>query len=254
MKYSCRTTFLIVPLFFCALAVAQVKKYTPSNAHAHNDYLNKQPFYTAYHNGFGSIEADVFPVNGVLHVAHHKAEIKPGITLAALYITPLLEQLPLDKSRRLILLVDIKENYALCLSLLKVEIQPLLPYLSTPAKLNQLTIVISGSRPPPAEYRNYPDYIHFDDDLKLKHEASEWNRVHLVSLPFNKITTWKGENKLGKRDRKRLSHIIDSTHATGKPIRFWAAPDTPQSWKWQKKLNVDLIGTDKITELAAYLK
>jgi alkaline phosphatase len=254
MEDLLKTTIIIFSTFVCAISAAQVKKYTPSNGHAHNDYLNAHPFHTAYSNGFGSIEADVYPVNDVLQVAHHKAEIKPANTLSTLYIKPLLEQLSSGKARNVNLLVDIKENYSLSLSLLVKELQPLLPYLSTPAKPNYLSIVISGSRPPPSEYKNYPDFIFFDDDLKAKHEAAEWNRVRLVSLPFTKISTWKGDNKPAKEDRKRLAHIIDSTHAAGKPIRFWAAPDTRASWKWQKRLKADLIGTDKVTELAEYLK
>jgi alkaline phosphatase len=43
-------------------------------------------------------------------------------------------------------------------------------------------------------------------------------------------------------------------HRTGKTIRFWAAPDNEASWKMQMKLGVDLIGTDKIDELAYILK
>jgi alkaline phosphatase len=43
-------------------------------------------------------------------------------------------------------------------------------------------------------------------------------------------------------------------HTAGKPLHFWAAPDTKSSWKWQKKLQVDLIGTDKINELGMFLR
>jgi alkaline phosphatase len=43
-------------------------------------------------------------------------------------------------------------------------------------------------------------------------------------------------------------------HGAGKQIRFWAAPDTDLAWKEQKKLRVDLIGTDKIKELGDLLQ
>jgi alkaline phosphatase len=48
--------------------------------------------------------------------------------------------------------------------------------------------------------------------------------------------------------------MIDSVHSAGKPFRFWAAPDTKTSWKLQKKLNADLIGTDRIDALANFLR
>lgn len=233
---------------------AQQQKYTVANAHAHNDYLHPVPFYSAYNAGFGSIEADVFPVNGILCVAHSKKEIQTQRTLRELYLIPLVKELSADTLRRIKLLIDIKDNYKAALSLLIKELEPLKQYLSSEKFYNRLTILISGERPPPAEYKNYPEYIFFDDDLKLYHSPDEWNRVGLVSLPFNKISGWKGEDNLNRKDKKRLANTIDSVHAAGKPIRFWAAPDTKDSWKLQMKLHADLIGTDKIDELANFFR
>lgn len=246
------STFLF--LFIFGFAGAQPKQYTTANAHSHNDYLNKSPFYTAYKNEFASIEADVFPVNGKLYVAHSKKEIKPEYTLKRLYLDPMAAELSLNPGRRLKLLIDIKENYKESLSLLLKEIQPVQQYLSTPADTRSLTILITGNRPPPSEYKNYPSYIFFDDDLKLMHEANEWERVGLVSLSFGKFSAWKGEGKPVKKDIKKLKHTIDSVHQAGKAIRFWAAPDNARSWRVQKKLGVDLIGTDRIDELGMYLR
>ncbi|MEO7294393.1 MAG: hypothetical protein ABIW34_14890 [Ginsengibacter sp.] len=240
--------------FFSITVIAQPAKYTVANAHAHNDYLHPVPFYTAYNAGFGSIEADIFPVNNVLLVAHSKFEIQEQLTLKTMYILPLLKELSANKLRQINLLVDIKENYKVALPLLIQELESLKKYLSTPRKKNSLTITISGDRPPPGEYKNYPAFIFFDDDLKLHHAQDEWNRVSLVSLPFYKITSWKGEEDISSIDEKQLRHIIDSVHTAGKPIRFWAAPDTEASWKLQMKLHVDLIGTDKIEELANVLR
>jgi alkaline phosphatase len=244
--------FFIPTLFLFSIATAQL--YTPANAHAHNDYLNKAPFYLAFQNGFGSIEADVFPVEGELLVAHYKKDVQPEKNLVNLYLNPLIRKLAEHKGRKLNLLIDIKENYKEALTLLISQLNPLQSYLSTVEKENYITIIISGDRPPPSEYKEYPFYIFFDDDLQRAHNAEEWKRVALVSLPFNKITSWKGEGDLNAGDEKKLAHIIDSTHSAGKPIRFWAAPDTETSWKLQMKLKADLIGTDKVNELAEFLK
>lgn len=245
-------------LFFsvCAsiISCTTAKKYTVLNAHSHNDYLNATPFYNAFNEGFGSIEADIFPVNGELYVAHKKEEIQKQNTLKALYLHPLLSKLSTDSSRKLNLLIDVKENYKEALSLLIGDLQPLQKYLSTTAKAKNVTISISGERPPPTEYSQFPDFIFFDDDLKLKHSAEQWQRVNLVSLQFDKITKWIGNGTVPRDDLKVLKHTIDSVHAAGKPIRFWAAPDNIEAWKQQQKLKVDLIGTDKINELANYLR
>lgn len=116
-----------------------------------------------------------------------------------------------------------------------------------------MTILISGERPPPAEYKNYPDYIFFDDDLNLQHNPEEWKKVGQVSLSFERYSAWKDENIPDDKGKKILKHIIDSVHQAAKTIRFWAAPDNENSWQMQMKLGVDLIGTDKIDELANFL-
>ena len=242
-----------VSVFLGACANSQSKKYTTENAHSHNDYLNKTPFYLAFKEGFGSIEADIFPLNGILYVAHHKEEIQTQRTLNNLYITPLLQQYTSNKKRKLILLIDIKENYELALPMLIKELQLLQEYLSTQKKTNYLTIIISGNRPTPAQYKNYPDYIFFDADLQLPHNAEEWKRVALVSLPFNKLSEWKGSGFLINEEKEKITEVIDSAHSKGKPIRFWAAPDTRDSWRLQMEMHVDLIGTDKIAELSTFL-
>lgn len=254
MKYISKDIFAVVFFFLCISANTQLKSYTTANAHSHNDYLSPAPFYLAFKNGFGSIEADVFPVDGILHVAHEKKEIQPQKTLQNLYLNPLVHEFTSGKMRKLNLLIDIKENYKISLPLLVNELKHLTPYLSVPGKPNYLTIVISGNRPVPADYINYPDYIFFDSDPKSKHTDKEWERVALVSMSFSRISGWKGTEALKDKDRKALKNIIDSVHAAGKPIRFWGAPDSKISWKWQMKLRADLIGTDKIDELANFLK
>jgi alkaline phosphatase len=233
---------------------AQQKKYTVADVHAHNDYMHPVPFYTAWNAGFGSIEADVFPVNGKLLVAHDSSAIRPQRTLENLYLGPLLKELKKNRRRRVYLLIDIKENYKESLLLLIKELKILKKYLFTDKdKANPVTILISGERPLPAEYKNYPDYIFFDDDLKLFHTPQEWKRVGLVSLSFERYSSWHGEGTIPEKDKSLLIHVIDSVHQAGKKIRFWAAPDNENSWILQMKLGVDLIGTDKIQELSEFL-
>lgn len=250
-KSSC---LVFVCFVFSLTAIAQQKVFTSSNAHAHNDYLHPVPFYTAYKAGFGSIEVDIFPVNGILCVAHSKDEIQPQQTLKSLYLDPLLNELTNNNSRPLKLLVDIKEDYGLSLDLLSKEIEPLKQYLSTPGESKPITILISGKRPTPPEYKSYPGYIFFDDDLKLPHPISEWERVGQVSLQFTKFSTWKGKSSVGPKDKNLLRQVIDSVHMAGKTIRFWGAPDNKASWILQMELGVDLIGTDKIDKLANFLR
>lgn len=247
--------FLFIVSFISINVFAQQKIYTVADAHAHNDYLHPVPFYTAWNAGFGSIEADVFPVNGELLVAHDSSAIESQRTLRNLYIGPLLKELKKNANRKVNLLIDIKENYKESLKLLMQELEPLKKYLFTDKdKAKPLTILISGERPPPNEYKNYPGYIFFDDDLRLFHSPEEWKRVGLVSLSFERYSSWKGEGSIPEKDKNLLVHVVDSVHHAGKKIRFWAAPDNENSWNLQMKLGVDLIGTDKIDVFSKFLK
>jgi len=58
-----RNIYFLFFLFTCIPVNAQ---YSVQNAHSHNDYRNKVPFWTAYNARFGSIEVDVFAVDGEL--------------------------------------------------------------------------------------------------------------------------------------------------------------------------------------------
>ena len=253
---------IIIKRIFCFLfiagislnAFAQQGKYTVADAHAHNDYEHPIPFYTAWNAGFGSIEADVFPVNGILLVSHSRNALNPQRTLDSLYLNPLLKELEKNPWRKVNLLIDIKADYKQTLQILMQELKPLDKYLSYKLKsAKPLTILISGERPPPDEYKNYPNYIFFDDDLRLVHTPEEWKRVGLVSLSFERYSRWNGEGDLPGSDKKVLTNVIDSVHHARKKIRFWAAPDNENSWLTQMKLDVDLIGTDKLQALSDFL-
>lgn len=118
----------------------------------------------------------------------------------------------------------------------------------------QVRIVISGNRPPPGEFKNYAKYIHFDDDQSKSSTRKQWKRVVMVSLRFSKLSPWKGIGEMKPEDQAKLHSTIDSVHRAGKIIRFWAAPDNPASWKFLMDMKVDLIGTDKVLELAEFIR
>ena len=66
----------------------------PTHAgHAHNDYWHERPLLDALERGFCSVEADVFLRDGDLLVGHAVGELRPGRTLAAVYLDPIRERL-----------------------------------------------------------------------------------------------------------------------------------------------------------------
>ncbi len=249
-RYALIITILFAVLVSCK---SNKKKYTVADAHSHNDYKNSIPFYRAYKAGFGSIEADVFAVNGELLVAHNEKEITPQRSLKIMYIDPLIEKLRIDKSRRLRLLIEIKKDYTITLPLVITELAPLSQYFDYPGHTGRLSIMMTGAVPPGPIMLNYPAWLSFDVDHLQGFTPQQLTKIGLVSVPFSRYSKWKGSGELPKADINRLKGIIDSAHAVNKKIRFWDTPDTPTAWRKLIDLDSDVIGTDHIDELAAYL-
>ncbi|MES2376258.1 MAG: hypothetical protein V4553_06760 [Bacteroidota bacterium] len=246
--------YLLIPaiLLLSVINVFAQAKFS----HSHNDYSNNTPFYKAYNNGYNSIEADIFLVDGELLVSHSDKYLFKERALKGMYLDPILYALRRDTTRRLCLLVDIKADYARVLPKLEKDLKPLLPYLMSRDNLKgRLKILISGNRPQGANFYKYASIFWFDDDLMYPHEPAQWARIGQVSLNFEKWSKWKGFGTIPEADRKRLQKTVDSVHTnTGKLVRFWGAPDTPEAWETQINFGADIIGTDKIEQLAAYLE
>lgn len=252
---------LFTIVLFLSLLVSAVAQYSSLNAHSHNDYEQGTPFFMAYNAHFGSIEADIWAVDGKLFVAHDKSDIKPGITLDSLYIQPIV-RLFRNNGRKA--WNDHPSTFQLTIDL-KTEVEPTLPLLVELLKKypdvfnpkqnkNVVRIVITGNRPEPSDFRNYPDFVFFDGNVNRKYDDQQLQRIALFSENLRSFTSWNGKGFIPQNEEKRLRQVIDSVHGLTKKIRFWNAPDTDVAWKILMNLKADYINTDHILELANYLK
>src|SRR5262245_36395471 len=86
------------------------------NAHAHNDYEHRHPLFDALAQGFCSVEADIYLVQGQLLVAHDRENVSTQRTLEALYLDPLRERVKKNGGKvfpngpEFTLLIDIKSE------------------------------------------------------------------------------------------------------------------------------------------------
>ena len=101
-----------------------------ANAHSHNDFEQAFPFWAAWKQGFGSIEADIFLDNEELIVAHDKKQLSRRWTLDSLYLGPLQQCIAThkgyvyaDTNRKLQLMIDIKSDAQSTLSKLVEKLQ-----------------------------------------------------------------------------------------------------------------------------------
>ncbi|MEO7767855.1 MAG: alkaline phosphatase, partial [Ferruginibacter sp.] len=151
--------------FFCFLLIcssmlptyAQKTLYSVANAHSHNDYLQQNPFFGAYNEQFGSIEADIFLVGKLLLVAHDSTQLTEARSLEKLYLVPLASGIERnngfvfkDRSRKLQLLIDLKTKGAGTMNALVELLKKYPSIIHNPS----VSIVITGNRPAAKLYPN----------------------------------------------------------------------------------------------------
>ncbi|MBO9593014.1 MAG: phosphatidylinositol-specific phospholipase C/glycerophosphodiester phosphodiesterase family protein [Niabella sp.] len=238
-------------------AGAQQRTYTVQQAHSHNDYEQKRPFREAYEHGFGSIEADVFLRGDALPVAHNAGDIAPGRDLKTLYLDPLKACIRAnngfvypERNRKLILLIDCKTAGVPTLDGI-IRVLDGYPEITGNKTIR---IVITGNQPHKDSLYHYPAYIWFDGDLTYTYTLKNLARVALFSANFKNYSGWNGSGELDRTSKAALESAIRVADKAGKPIRFWGAPDSKDAWEMFRKLGVGYINTDKIAELAAFLK
>ena len=252
--------FLFLAVFFTyqTLVVAQ---YSTFNAHSHNDYAGVVPFWNAWHNHFGSIEADIWAVDGNLIVAHDKKDIKASNTIDALYIEPIVKLFKnnggrawYERNGSFQLLVDLKTPADPTLGILAAKLAKYPEVFDPSVNPNAVRVVISGNRPELVDYGKYPSFIFFDGLLDLNYTSDVLIRVPLFSENLARFTAWKGNGPLPGRDLKKLTRLIDSLHTINKKVRFWNAPDGENAWRSFQSMGVDYINTDKVNELGKFLE
>lgn len=248
MKINFYRTIQVVltTIFFCGNLLAQ----SNYKFHSHNDYAQDFPFWKAYIHGASSIEADIFLKNDELYVTHSEDEIQADFTLENLYLKPLADLAKAGKLRNLQLLIDLKSES-------KTSLKKLVEVLNSYPELTQsdkISFVISGNRPRPNEYKDYPGFIEFDHQDLSDLEKTDLTKVALISQNFRDYSVWNGLGRITAPELKKVETAIKKAHDAGKPFRFWGAPDTKTAWSRFAEMGVDFINTDKPDEASKYLE
>jgi len=245
-------------LAFCLTVPAAIT--VAQQIHAHNDYEKPEPFLNAYKHRADFIEADVWLQNGRLVVAHDKPKVNAP-TLDSLYIRPIARlfaqndgKVSADRKYTFGLMIDVKDSYEEVLPKLLELLQTNVTAFNRSANPLAVQVIISGNRPRPDTFLDYPLLIQFDGRPSELYGEETLRRVALVSDSFMSYSRWNGTGELSEQDEDKLKRVIKRAHKDGKPIRFWAIPDTPNAWKKLKKIGVDIINTDKVAEATETLK
>jgi alkaline phosphatase len=223
--------------------------------HSHNDYLQPVPFWDAFSAGCASIEVDVILQNGDLMAAHEKESILATRTLRSLYLQPIQHALELGmiEDFNFHLLVDLKTEAYTTLDVLVEQVKPYASFLYSETNPKGLKLIISGNRPKPEDYRNYPSWILFDYQSMQLTLDLPWEKIGMVSLSFARFSVWNGKGRIVESEREKLVSFIEMVHSFDRPVRFWASPDSKSAWRAFLDLGVDYINTDQPYEAKKYL-
>jgi glycerophosphoryl diester phosphodiesterase len=240
-----------------------------ARAHAHNDYLHRRPLADALARGFSSVEADVWLVDGELRVAHDLVDTRPGRTLESLYLRPLQERVDRNRGRvyrssglEFQLLVDIKSDgpatYAAIHRALAEHPGLVTSVRGTSVRRRAVSVVISGNRPLEVMRSQAVRYAGYDGRLSDLESGLSSTLMPLVSDNWTKHFSWDGTGTFPAAERAKLRRIVQTAHAAGYRVRFWATPDLPGAaryavWAELEAAGVDHINTDDLHGLELFL-
>lgn len=236
-------------VFLAALLPLTLAAQRPVILHSHNDYVRTAPFWEAYSQHCGSIEADVFWHEDQLLVGHNVEDLTPERSFDAMYVQPIVQVVRANGGKawrnspdRLILMVELKSDTEPELS----EVIDLLGKYPDVFCGDAVQLVITGNTPAPANFDSYPHWVYFDGDIRENYTPAQLARVGMVSNSFRMFAKkWNGKGRMLDPELDAVNAAIAKVHAWDKPIRFWEAPEGTTAYFTFWKLGVDIINTDK---------
>jgi glycerophosphoryl diester phosphodiesterase len=267
MNRSSFARFLLVAALAASASLNLVRAAEPvpvERAHAHNDYEHKRPLLDALSHGFCSVEADVWLVDGELSVAHDRDQVATGRTLESLYLKPLHERVRANGGRVhrdgpvFTLLIDFKSEaeatYVALKQALASHADMLTGFTRDAIQTNAVMVIVSGNRPIATMAAEEDRLASIDGRLSDLENLPPVSVMPLISDNWRNHFTWRGEGEFPDNERSKLSDLVTRVHAADRRLRLWAAPDVTEAWEAQFEAGVDSINTDKLEELATWLR
>ena len=235
----------------------------PLSIHSHNNYTQDKPLFDGLKNCIKSIEADVILKENELFVAHDEEDIREEATLQTLYLDPLAVILENKNSDyyfnyELFLLIDFKTEALSTYNKLKEILINYKKYLSFVDKNGNLVqrkirIIISGNRPEEPVLKKDVGFCFLDGRISDIGKGKSSNLYPIISDNWNFVIDRIGNPENKRLQKLKLKDLISRIHKENKLVRFWGIPDDPEHWQLQKGLGVDLINTDRVSDLNKFL-
>ena len=257
----------------------------PKAFHSHNDYWRQLPFWTALSHGAISIEADVWLVNGTLHVGHEVSALTDARTFDSLYISQILSVLQAQNpntsfvsspthngvydtvgTQTLYLFVDVKTDGPTTWPYVVKALQPLRAggWLTTvdgnTTTNGAVTVIGTGNTPLNLVQGVSPrDYFY---DAPIPTLNSTFSNITAVVSPiastdfavqFGTVTN----QTFSASQLALLRAQVATAHAKGIKVRYWDQPGWPVGtrnaiWRQLWDEGVDLLNVDDLEAASNY--
>ena len=273
MTRSATLAVLLLFVLSCFTLAADQKTVTPlAKAHAHNDYWHKRPLLDALAEGFCSVEADVFLVDGQILVGHDKNELTPERTLETLYLKPLQKRVRENGGRVfkngpvfwlwIDQKTDAEPTYRALHALLEKYVDMITSVENGKLTERAVRVVISGNRPIELmknQDAKEPRLAGIDGRLSDLDSQSPNSTFPAHLMPFisdnwRNTFKWNAIGPMPEKEREKLEQIAHKTHAAGRRLRFWATPESETAWSVFLDTKVDRINTDQLDRLRHFLE
>jgi hypothetical protein len=245
-------------------ATGVVQEPVMARAHSHNDYEHARPLLDALDNKFGSVEADIFLVEGELLVAHNRKDCTPARTLEALYLAPLAARVKENGGQvypggaGLILLIDIKDDASAVYPVLRKQLEKYAAiftrFTNEETKPGAVTAILSGNRPIDLVKAETERLCGIDGRLPDLAAGVSPTLMPMISDSWPVAFKWLGKEPMPEEEAQRLKDVVAKAHAGGHKLRFWGLPNRPETvWPVLFGAGVDLLNADDLPKLRAFL-
>lgn len=233
-------------------------------AHAHNDYRHPTPCKDALEQGFCSIEADIFLVEGALLVGHDRVDLRPEKTLESLYLAPLRERTEKFGGRihpgtdSFYLWIDLKtkgnEMYPVLQETFK-RYDDILSHFENGKEVSKaVKIILSGNKPIAATLNEKGRrYASIDGGFGELDSDVSADFIPTISMNWRNHFSKTGTGEMTDSEHEELLRHVRKAHEKGRKIRYWGAPDNESLWRVQYDAGVDFLNTDRLKEMREFL-
>jgi len=257
----------------------------PIAIHSHNDYWRTVPFYSAVSVGAISVEADVWLINGTLHVGHELSALTSARTFQSLYIGPILDTLRRQNpnssfvsgptrngvydtasGQTLYLFVDVKTDGATTWPAVIQALQPLRSagYLTkvngTTVSAGPVTVIGTGNTPLNQVQGVSPRDYFYDAPLATLNSTFSNITASVSPIASTDFAAQIGDVRnetLSAQQQTLLAAQIKTAHDKGIKVRYWDQPGWPIGtrnaiWRILWDAGADLINVDDLEAAAEF--